>query len=112
MTTRCLFCLDTVSEETAGKKPDHFFCSCRYDTHKLCIQTWFEHKGNYECPICHTIYNQMPVSIPVVLRPVVVVTPEDEQYSFRNPRTRIVVAIMCVSLFFFLGLLIHWGLRL
>lgn len=52
-----MFCLDTVKGLDVCKNP--IGCSCQFLCHTTCLHSWFEHKQQRECPICHT------VSIPI-----------------------------------------------
>lgn len=58
-----MFCLETVKPNEAVFNP--IGCNCKYTSHGSCLQTWFEQKNQYECPICHA------VSIPNPIQPAV-----------------------------------------
>jgi hypothetical protein len=53
MDQQCVFCLETLKSTEAVLNP--IGCSCSFPSHGPCLQTWFEQKNQYECPICHAV---------------------------------------------------------
>lgn len=56
-----MFCLDTMKENEQVLNP--IGCQCLYKCHGSCLQSWFEQKNQYECPICHTICIMSPLAL-------------------------------------------------
>lgn len=54
-----MFCLDSIKSNEFALNP--IGCQCQFKSHGSCLQTWFEQKNQYECPICHTISVPSPV---------------------------------------------------
>ena len=54
-----MFCLETVKPNEAVFNP--IGCNCKYIAHGSCLQTWFEQKSQYECPICHSVSIPNPI---------------------------------------------------
>lgn len=74
-----MFCLETVKTNEIAFNP--IGCNCLYKSHGNCIQSWFEQKQQYECPICHAVSLPNPVSQQVVR--VVYVQREQEEDESR-----------------------------
>lgn len=60
-----MFCLEVVKSNEQVINP--IGCNCQFKAHGPCIQSWFEQKHQYECPICHTVCLPNPVQLPVVV---------------------------------------------
>jgi hypothetical protein len=54
-----MFCLDPIKRRELASNP--IGCPCLYKSHGSCLQTWFEQKNQYECPICHKISVPEPI---------------------------------------------------
>ena len=59
MAENCMFCLDEVKPNEEILNP--VGCSCLFKAHGSCLQSWFEQKNQYECPICHAVVNLNPL---------------------------------------------------
>ena len=64
MAETCMFCLDEVKSTEVAFNP--IGCQCEFKSHGPCLQSWFEQKGQYECPICHTVSIPSPVQQPPI----------------------------------------------
>ena len=58
-----MFCLENLKSTEAAMNP--IGCRCNFKSHGPCLQTWFEQKNQFECPICHTVSIPSPLTQPV-----------------------------------------------
>lgn len=70
-----MFCLETVKENEIAFNP--IGCQCQFKSHGPCLQSWYDQKQQYECPICHAVSVPNPVEPPVQII-----------YIQRDPRER------------------------
>ena len=59
MAETCMFCLDELKSVEVAFNP--IGCNCEFKSHGPCLQSWFEQKGQYECPICHSVAIRSPI---------------------------------------------------
>jgi hypothetical protein len=59
MEYQCMFCLEQLKSTEVALNP--IGCLCSFQSHGPCLQTWFEQKNQYECPICHAVSIPNPV---------------------------------------------------
>ena len=50
MEQSCLFCLEVIKEPPLLNPVG---CKCKIQSHRSCIEKWFQEKQQLECPICH-----------------------------------------------------------
>ncbi len=62
-----MFCLDTVKGPDVCKNP--IGCSCQFLCHTTCLDHWFQHKQQRECPICHTVSIHVQEEAPPIVTP-------------------------------------------
>ncbi len=89
----CLFCLEDVKANEEYINP--IGCNCQYKVHGPCLQTWFEEKNQYECPICHAV----SIPNPAQLRPIQFVIVERRAgFSEVDMGTQRCLGFCCLSL--------------
>lgn len=71
----CMFCLEDLKAQESSSNP--IGCHCSYKSHPSCLQTWFEQKNQYECPICHSV--SIPNPIHATNNPIQVIVVRREQ---------------------------------
>lgn len=106
MAETCMFCLDEIKSTEVAFNP--IGCSCQFKSHGSCLQSWFEEKNQYECPICHTVAvpNADFVSVPNplqrhIVQVVYVQNPRQEETNGRITRAQQrCIAICCVGWIF------------
>jgi hypothetical protein len=59
MEETCMFCLETLKQNEMAFNP--IGCQCQFKSHGPCLQSWFNEKQQYECPICHAVSVPNPV---------------------------------------------------
>ncbi len=59
MEETCMFCLEPLKQNEQALNP--IGCECNFKAHGQCLQSWFEQKQQYECPICHVVCIINPV---------------------------------------------------
>ena len=97
----CIFCLDDIKERNQVINP--IGCACQIKAHGSCLQTWFEQKNQYECPICHTVSQANPI-LPFVH---VLYVREEPPSRYRVPNANQQKCIGCCCL-----VLIFWSISL
>lgn len=95
-----MFCLEPVKSTEVAFNP--IGCSCQFKSHGGCLQTWFEQKQQYECPICHTVSVPNPV-VPVYQ----VVYVQQEPLENNRPSSLTPAQQKCAG-YFCLGFLLWW----
>ena len=90
MSNSCLFCLESAGTVSFQSPVP---CSCRLVGHQKCFETWFETKGQIECPICHTISFPNPLRETTV-RVIYINTRPLEQYWYRKKQVIVFLAFL------------------
>ena len=85
MAETCMFCLDELKTNEIAFNP--IGCNCQFKSHGSCLQSWFEQKSQYECPICHavSVTNPLPNQAPVI-QVVYVQNPREQREEGRITR--------------------------
>jgi len=109
----CMFCLEQSTPEYSVITMDfrHYLkCECKVHSHANCWMMYIIHKGRVECPICHTLLQQMyrpPLHVAHV--PTIVIRREVREIRDEPLNARAVLLFICmfVGMIIFLVILRH-----
>lgn len=97
-----MFCLETVKSNEVVLNP--IGCNCKYMSHGPCLQSWFQEKNQYECPICHAVSIPNPIQSPQPMYQIVYIQERREEIERRMTRSqKKCAAILCFTI-------ICWGI--
>jgi len=87
----CMFCLEIEKQDDeviplVFNQYSSGTCNCRIYTHISCWIQYTTHKGHVECPICHTVVVQSPISYtpPIVTVSAPIQPPSQEIHIIHN----------------------------